>query len=101
MIFGAIKNRIIAGLLALLALAALAIKYLQQRKIFLKQEVDTLEHNAEVQDQMHTVDIERIRFEAANKVRVAQVNDESTLDKLDKARGKVDENNPDFSAIKR
>ena len=102
MIFSSIKTKIIAALAAALALAGLAIKYLQQRKIFLKKEIETLKHNEEVQDQMHERDIERIRFEAANKARVAQVNDESNLNKLDKERGKIDENNnPDFPAIKR
>ena len=101
MLFSTIKNKIIAALAAALALAGLAIKYLQQRKIFLKKEIETLESNAEVADQVHERDMERIRFEAANKARVAQVNDESNLNKLDKERGEIDENNPDFPAINR
>lgn len=77
------------ALAGLLAIAGGIIKYLSFKNRRQKQDIETLEHDAEVQDQIHEKDIERIRFEAANKVRVAQVNDETNLDKLDKKRGEI------------
>ena len=54
---------------------------------------DTLEQNAEVAEQVHEADIERVKFEAKQEQKVQAVNDESDLDKIDAERKIPDEKN--------
>jgi|Deesub1362B_J571_1020462.scaffolds.fasta_scaffold06751_4 cell division septation protein DedD len=86
--FSAIKNKLLLVGAALLAAAGVIIKFLLTRNKHHKQEIDTLESNAETQDQIHEADIARIHFEATQKLAASKVNDESKLDLIDKLRDK-------------
>ena len=88
--FSAIKTKIMLVLGGLLAIAGAVIKFLLWRNNKKDEQIDTLEQNAEVAEQVHEADIERVKFEAKQEQKVQAVNDESDLDKLDAERKKPD-----------
>lgn len=93
--FSTIKTKIMLVLGGLLAIAGALIKFLLWRNKVKDEKIDTLEQNAEVTEQVHEADIERVKFEAKQKQKVESVNDESDLDKLDSERKANDEQNED------
>lgn len=88
-----IKTKIILIFSGFLAIMGLVIKFLLMRNKTKSEEIDTLEQNIEVTEQIHELDIERIKFEAKQAEKVKLVNDEGYLDELDNEREKDDKQN--------
>ena len=84
--FSTIKTKVMLFLSGLLAMAGLVIKFLLMRNKVKDEKIDTLEQNIEVTEQMHEMDIQRVKFEAKQAEKAKAVNSEDSLDKLDDER---------------
>ena len=101
--FSTIKTKVMLFLSGLLAMAGLVIKFLLMRNKVKDEKINTLEQNIEATEQMHEMDIQRVKFEAKQAEKAKTVNDESNLDKLDNEReidGKQNESD-NWVAVKR
>ena len=84
--FSAIKTKATLILGGFLAIAGLVIKFLLMRNKAKDEKIDTLEQNIEATEQMHEMDIQRVKFEAKQAEKAKTVNSEDSLDKLDDKR---------------
>ena len=101
--FSTIKTKVMLFLSGLLAMAGLVIKFLLMRNKVKDEKIDTLKQNIEATEQMHEMDIQRVKFEAKQAEKAKTVNSEDSLDKLDDERrinGKQNESD-NWVAVKR
>ena len=99
--FETIKAKIMLILSGLLASAGIAIKFLLRKNKDKAEKIEILEENTEIKEKIHKSELKHMKFDAKQEQKANKVNDESELDRLDAARGKMNDKDDDYTTITR
>lgn len=89
--FSALKAKITVFFAVAFAAMSIYIKILLKKNREKADKIRGLNQNAEVKDREHKDSVNRAEFEATQKERARDVDSLDAVNKLDEARGKVDE----------